>query len=285
MNARRFGFVFVAAVAWMAIAACSDCKAQSQSATPLKERVLTLEREYEAGPGGTYDITAAPVGSVQIAAWKDPKLRIEARLELHAPTDKDLDTLASICGFIVDPSMLGADITTSGPHDSKLMKGVKNFPKNLRSLPWRIDYVIWVPRYSSIKLNVFNGETYIEGVEGIITVTSQHGPIRIANLGGAVDVATAEGDIDVTVPTRSWRGSGLSASVAKGNVTMHTSSDFSAELSVQAFGGAKIVGDTDKDLGQSWRGRIGRGGAQITLVSIAGAILVDQTVATQNAVP
>jgi hypothetical protein len=109
------------AVAVFAPPASAHRQSASQPGTAMRERSAVIEREVEASPGGGLRVVAGPAGGVQVSVWRERKMRIEARVELRAPTEAELDALTKVVGVFVEPSPTGVVVTTKGPHDKKWM--------------------------------------------------------------------------------------------------------------------------------------------------------------------
>jgi hypothetical protein len=240
---------------------------QAPADAPLRQRTAVVEREVDAGYGGGLHVAAGPLGGVQVTAWREQKVRVEARVEINAPTEADLDTLAKVIGILVDPSPTGVEIATKGPHDKEWMKAVKGFPKGLAGMPWRVDYVVHVPEYTAVSIETANGDASVEGVNGIISVVSARGDVRLTNVGGATRATAAGGSIAIATRDRGWRGGNLTASAA-GDVTLTAPTGFSAHLTASAPGGVTITdGGEAHDMGDDLKKDVGAGGATVTFVA------------------
>lgn len=246
----------------------AGARAQSAPAAPkLVQRSETIEREVPAGYGTVVTVTAGPHGGVQVSAWRERKVRVEARIELNAPTEADLALLAKVIGVSVEPNPTSIKVTTKGPHDKKWMKGVKDFPKQLLTMPWRIDYVVWVPEYTSLSVEVSDGETLVEGISGIISVANTHGDIRLTNISGATQVTASAGSLTIATRDRSWRGGNFNGA-ASGDIVFTAPDRFSGLFDLAAPGGVTmILPDERKSLGPEFKDNVGAGGSSVTLVS------------------
>src|SRR5207247_1698179 len=96
---------------------------------------------------------------------------------------------------------------------------------------------------------VADGETLVDGVNGVISIVSARGDVRLANIGGSTRASTAAGSVTIMTHDRSWHGGNLSAA-ASGDVTFTGPAGFSAELTASAPGGVTLTGgEAPQDLG------------------------------------
>jgi hypothetical protein len=264
MRAARRAAAIALAIVCTAGGASAEQKPQ---AAPLLQRTAMVEREVDAGYGGGLHVSTGPHGGVQVSAWRERKIRIEARVELSAPTEAGLDALTRVVSIAVDPTPAGVEVLTRGPHDKKWMKGVKGFPKELMAMPWRIDYVVYVPEYTTVAVEVNDGDATVDGVNGIISVISARGDVRLTDIAGATRATAAGGSIAIATHDRGWRDGNLSAS-ASGNVVFTAPAGFSARLTASAPGGVTITdAEQVRNLGGDYENDVGAGGASVTFVA------------------
>jgi hypothetical protein len=239
---------------------------------PLVERVASFEREIDAGAGMILRLTAGPHGGVQVASWRERKIRIEARIEMHAPTEQDLDALATAVSVSVDPSPVALTVTTLGPHDPRVLKALKKFPDALKKMPWRVDYLVWVPSHIALDVKVTDGDTLVEEISGYLQVNCARGDIRLVNVNGTVVASAGDGDVEIKTRERGWRNGTLDVVAPQGNISLAAPRGFNANLAAPAIGGPALAGAETADLGTETQTRLGTGGAEVTLA--AGGKLV-----------
>src|SRR5436190_774765 len=122
-------------------------------------------------------------------------------------------------------------IIGAGTHDTKHLKQIaKKFPKRLIGLPFRIDYVIKVPRYCDLQLDNGIGDITVTGIEGSLRINSVESNARLDLVGGSVNGVFGKGTVTTTIPERSWRGSGIDLQLASGNLNVYMPVNLSAEL-------------------------------------------------------
>lgn len=237
-------------------------------------RVVTVHRDVPSPYGMMVKLTLPPFGDVRVVARRTNAVSIDARVEMTVASDADAQLLQSAVGILVDPTPTSIEVMTKGPHDKNWMKQFKKFPDRLKQVPWRVDYTVAVPEYTSLTLEVGKGESVVEGVNGIISVVSLVGDIRVRNVAGSTRLTAYGGKIEILTDQRTWRGGNLTAS-ATGDVTVVAPRGFSAELRLTAQGGIFIRGATEFEPGKTFDGPIGNGGPSIQLTSGGRTTIVD----------
>lgn len=211
-------------------------------------------------------LTAGPWGNVRVVARRTNTISIDGRVEISAPNESDLQLLASAISVLADPTPTSVEILTKGPHDKKWMKSFKKFPDHLKTMPWRVDYTVTVPEFTSLTIEVGEGDSVVEGVQGIISVVSLRGDIRVREISGASRLTAYGGKVEISTSQRTWRGGNLSASAA-GDLTIIAPRGFSADARLKAQGGIFLRGDRDETPGTEFEGFIGNGGPGLELTA------------------
>jgi hypothetical protein len=207
--------MFVALVVWLSISAFA------QNASYVKRTTYKTDR-LDFGVGGTLSLVGAPNGSVRIEGWSNREVEISAEIEMQAPTEADLDRLAKVTGFITQESLGRTGIVSVGTHDKKYVKSMdKKFPKTLYGLPFKIDFVVKVPKYCDLQIDGGKGSLSISGVEGNMKINYlESNDAKIELVGGGILATIGTGNLELTIPTRGWRGRFADIQVANGNRTM-----------------------------------------------------------------
>ncbi len=203
----------------------------SAQQTNLIKRTTSKSDIFDFGVGGSVSIVGAPAGSIRVEGWANNKIQIDAQIEIQAATEADLDILHNVIGFILDESLGRTDITTVGTHDKAYLKRIdKKFPKHLIGLPFKIDYVLKVPRYTDLQIDGGKGDLYIGGVDGTIKVNYVDTKATLDLVGGGVYATFGAGTVDVTVPSKSWRGRFADIQLAAGTMSVSLPPSLNAEL-------------------------------------------------------
>lgn len=217
---------FILTVAAMLLASA----AMGQTSISSK-RTITKTDSFDFKSGGTVAVTGAPNGSIEIVGSSENKVEITAEILLQAASEADLDSLANLTGFITDESAARTGILSIGIHNKFGQKKLpKNFPKSLVGLPFTINYVVHVPRFTDVEVDGGRGDLKISGVEGAIRVNYLESNATIEVIGGNTAITITKGTADVTFGTRGWRGRPASIQLASGDLTVRLPTTASAEL-------------------------------------------------------
>ena len=249
----------------------------------LLTRTIIRRESARLGYGGTVTLVGAPAGSISIEGWSQSEVELTAEVQLRAETETDLDRLALVNGFIFDQGLNHIRIMSAGTHDKVYMKRVaKDFPKTLLGLPWKIDYRIRVPAMVDLEINAGQGPISISAVEGALLLTATDSNAQLTLTSGLVNATVGSGRLDVKIPVRSWRGSGVDLRVAVGELTVELPSGFNGEIDASVLRIGRIV-DTHGELKERQRGgitpqliraRAGSGGATFKFTVADGTITI-----------
>jgi len=197
----------------------------------LLTRTTTKTDRFDFGAGGSIVITGAPNGSIKIIGSAKNEVEITAEIEVQAATEADVAKLADVTGFITDESSIRTSIITVGIHNKfGLKKLPKNFPKQLLGLPFRINYVISVPKYSDLEIDGGKGDLSVTGVEGSMQINFIESKAYLEIVSGNTSVNVGIGSLDVAFGIRGWRGRFANISVASGTMNVRLPSNMSAEI-------------------------------------------------------
>ncbi len=202
------------------------------SQTPnLVKRITTKTDRFDFGAGGTIIITGAPNGSVKVVGSTKNEIEIVAEIEVQAANEIDLAQLAEVTGFVTDETTIRTSIITVGVHNKfGLKKLPKKFPKSLLALPFKINYIVTVPRYSDLEIDGGSGDLSVTGVEGSMQINFIESKAYVEIVGGSTSVTVGSGSLDVVFGSRGWRGRYANISVASGNLNVRLPSTLSAEI-------------------------------------------------------
>jgi len=97
-------------------------------------------------------------------------------------------------------------------------------------LPFRIDYVVTVPRYADLEINGGKGDLSVSGVEGSMRINFLDTNATVEVIGGNVSATFGTGKVDLAFGTRGWRGRAADIQLATGELNVQLPAKLSAEL-------------------------------------------------------
>ena len=194
-------------------------------------RSTTKTDKFDFSSGGTVTITGAPNGSVKIVGSPKNEIEVVATIGIEAANDADFAKLAAITGFVSDESTIRVAVGSIGPHNLfGLKKLPKDFPKNLLTTPFRIDYEIRVPRYTDLEIDGGKGALSITGVEGSMRVNFIETKGYVEVVGGTTNITVGTGRMDMAFGVRGWRGRSATVNIGNGELNVSLPSNMSAEI-------------------------------------------------------
>jgi hypothetical protein len=255
-------------------------------AQPLLKRTTTRRELKRLGYGGSLTIYGAPEGSVTVEAWQRSEVEVTAEVEQSADTEENLTRLSALNTFTVDEDVNHVRVMTVGLHDRKYAKqAARGLPKNLLSMPWRIDYRVKVPAACDLEINAGRGALVVTGVEGALRINAGGGPGSLFALaGGDVETTVASGPFTVRPSARNWRGRGLSLRLASGDLTVELPPGFSGDVDADILRAGRIDNaypglaprERTTPTERSLRARAGNGGATLTFTVTDGTLRIRQ---------
>ncbi len=259
-------------------------KNQTPDVPPALMRTTTRHETKRLGYGSTITILGAPKGSIIIEGWNKSEIEVTAEIELHANTEEDLARLAQVNSFALDKEGNHVRVITTGTHDKKFMKKVKDFPKNLLGLPWQVDYYIRVPQMCDLEIDAGHGPIKLSGVEGAISLKAVESDANLNLTGGILMATIATGKVNLNIGARSWRGRGAEIRLALGDMTVQLPTGFSADINADVLRTGKVENtytglEAREDTTvteRSLKGRTGAGG--VVLIFTVG----DGTISIKN---
>jgi hypothetical protein len=261
-------------------------KNAAPAAPPALTRTTTRHETRRFNYGGTLTILGAPAGSITIEGWSKNQVDVTADIELRADTEEDLTSLAVVDSFVLDNGVNHLSLLTTGTHDKVFMRRTaKNFPKKLLGLPWKIDYHLKVPAFIDIEVDAGRGAFNLKGVEGAINFKALESDAALTLTGGIALVTVGSGHVNINVAVRSWRGSGIDARLAAGDLTVQVPAGFSGEINAYILRSGHIdnalpsleARDDEAPLNdRTIRARAGAGGATMSFAVTDGTLALKQ---------
>jgi hypothetical protein len=271
-----------------------ETKSGAQTApapAPLLKRTTTRREVRRLGFGGSVTVYGAPEGSVTVESWSRPEVEITAEVEQSADTEENLSRLAALNTFLVDEDLNHLRVLTVGLHDRKYAKkAARDLPKNLPSMPWKIDFHLKVPAMTDLEINAGRGALVIDGVEGALRINAGGGGAsRLTLVGGDVEATVAAGPVTVRVPSRNWRGRGMNVRVAGGDLDVELAAGFSGDVDAEVLRAGRVENgfaglaprERSKPTERSLQARAGHGGAPLSFTVGDGTLRISQAAGRQ----
>ncbi len=235
MKIQKFN-LFVVVLFFLSLTAF--CYAQNKQ---LIKRTTYKTDNVSFGAGGTVSIVGAPNGAIIIEGWQKNEVEISAEIEIQAENETDLAQLAQVNGLVLDESFGHIRILTVGTFDKSYMKRVaKKFPKNLLGMPFKIDYHIKVPTFCDLEVDGGNGDLTLSGVEGAMRIKVLESNAKLNLIGGTIVATFGSGNVDIKIPTRSWRGGDADIQLANGMMNIQLTSNLNAEVDATVLRSGQI---------------------------------------------
>ncbi|HEY0023928.1 MAG TPA: DUF4097 family beta strand repeat-containing protein [Longimicrobium sp.] len=158
----------------------------------------------------------------------------------------------------------------------------------------RIDFTVRVPAGVKLAANTVSGDIVAEGLRSPVEAASVSGDVRVSTSGPA-RASTVSGDVVATFAQTD--SDEMEFNSVSGDVTLRLAGNVGAEVEAQTLSGeihsdfplrrGHMTDDDDDDdddggvhvdirIGQSARGTIGRGGAELSVTTISGDIRLER---------
>lgn len=244
-------------------------------------------------------------GAVQVRTHTEPVILVEADLRAYAATSESATLAGSYLPTLVQVTQ-----------EADVLRLVSEPGERPEALDVLVNYVIYVPENTSVRIDGANGNVFIGAGCGTISVQGNNTDVEITDPRGSVEAKVANGRIRVTGTVQSasletvngsiyahLRGGSLSASTANGNIyadllapditacdltamnggiTLAMVEDCSAEVNATT-GGGLVRSDLPFQQIQGLRkrhvlhGTIGDGRTRLTMNSLNGDILITRS--------
>mgnify|MGYP007126010616 CR=1 FL=1 len=112
--------------------------------------------------------------------------------------------------------------------------------------PFKINYTEKVPRYTDNHINGGIGDLNISGVEGVMKINYLDTNARIGLVGGGITAVFGKGNVDITIPTRSWRGRFADVQVATGTLNLFLPNGLNSNFDASILRTGKIENSFDE---------------------------------------
>lgn len=252
---------------------------------PLLKRTTTRRESKRLGHGATLTISGAPVGSISVEGWQKSEAEVVADIEVSAATEEELTQLAAVNSYVLESEFNRLGVNTVGTHDRKYMKRVaRDFPKKLLAAPWRIDYRLRAPAVVDLQISTGRGPLTLANLDGSVRLDAGGGAPSLFTLaGGDFEGNIAAGPVTLRVPSRSWRGRGLTLRLIGGDLTLELPAAFDGDIDAEVLRNGRVENthpglaprdDAPAPTERSLHARAGNGGATLSLTVGDGTLRI-----------
>lgn len=242
--------------------------ATAASASTLTERI---DRTFDARPGALLQVDNTN-GSITIASWDQPKIRVRAEKVVDRADDAEARQIMKQLRVDMTPRGDGGlSIATQTPRNNSL--GIFDILLG-HWVQAKVTYEITVPRSMSLDVTDVNGHVEVTGVTGDLKIETTNGRIEMARCGGTADVSSTNGRIIAELvsinPQRQSR-----FDTTNGRVVLTVPSNLAAEVDASTTNGGinsdlpVLTRGTNR---HSLRGTINGGGAKLKIRTTNGSI-------------
>ena len=207
------------------------CLMANSSFSQNRKRVTSKTVTIPFGVGGTFSIIGAPNGSILIEGTSRSEIEITATIQTEALSDADLDAVGVFTTFALEEGSGRLAVFTVGSHNKLGDKRIwKKIPKNLLSLPFKIDYVVRVPYYCDLSVNGGIGSLKILNIECAIRASMVNSDANVALRGGSLALTVGTGNIELSFPERNWRSGTIDTELSNGNMKVSLPFNLGADI-------------------------------------------------------
>ncbi len=241
------------------------------SAAEAKELTETIDRTFDVRAGAKVSLDNTN-GSVTIAAWDQPRVRIVAHKQVKA--DKD-DVQQALRELKVEMKQQdgGVVVTTKYPKEGDGWGSVLGWLSGDR-VQAQVKYELTVPRTMNLEISTVNGAIHVSDVNGQHDLGTTNGKIEVARCGGSVDASTTNGGIDAEL-LKVTKGQPMRFSTTNGRIEVAVPATLAVDVDASTTNG-RISSDlpvsTTSISSNSLRGSINGGGTSLKLRTTNGGI-------------
>ncbi len=235
----------------------------------LKE---TVKKEIAFSPGGMLSLENTN-GSIVIEGWDEARCSLIAEKKVKANNERDARKAMERLKVNIDESENEIRVKTRLPGNGNGILGWI-FGDHVSST---VDYTVYVPRQTSLKINSTNGEINVSAVEGNIRLETTNGEINAKDIGGEVRAHTTNGDIEIEIVSIA-PSEDVEIGTTNGSIKVYLPEDVGAHIRAKTTNGS-IKSDfhipvKGKYNSKKAEGDLNGGGAEIILRTVNGSIKI-----------
>ena len=225
-----------------------------------RARHCEIKEQTLPATGGTLDVDGMKNGGISVRGWERNEILLRYRIQTHAPTQGEADTLASQ----IRVTTAGGQIRAEGPEQDGETR-------------WDVGYELFVPRQTSLSLKTRNGGISLSDVRGRISFDAGNGGVSLKNLGGNVSGATVNGGLHVELTGSNWDGEGLNVRTTNGGLSITVPDNYSAHLETGTVNGGFSVSPSIAEVTRKTKQLsldLGSGGTNLRIHTTNGGVSI-----------
>jgi hypothetical protein len=202
-------------------------------------------------------------GGAEVHGWDRNEIRVVAMIQAQDESDAAARDLAKQVNIVTS----GGDVRADGPG------------RQSRRQSWSVDYEIWVPRNTDLRMSANNGGLAVDGVDSRIDLETTNGGLSLTDVGGDVRGSTTNGGVTVRLAGERWSGSGLDVRTTNGGVHLIFPSNYSARLETGTVNGGMDINfpiTVQGSIGRRLTTQLGNGGATIRAITTNGGVTIQR---------
>jgi len=134
--------------------------------------------------------------------------------------------------------------------------------------------------FSDADINCISGNITVDGAAGAVKVGSTSGSVQVGNVSGAVDVSNTSGSASVTLPQADIPSVSVHTVSGSVRLTLNPAAAFNLDVNTTSGGfqsdfDVTVSGKlSNKPVGEDISGQVNGGGADVTLSTVSGGIIL-----------
>ncbi len=244
---------------------------RDQDGDEEREHYRELREDAWRAPAGTLEVDAGPNGGVIVTGWSRDSVRIVARVQAEAGSEKRAAELAGGVRIVHQGGKLSAEGPDTGDHES-----------------WSVTFDLLAPRTRALRLDTENGPVCVAEMNGSMELRTVNGPLVLSAVAGDVHARTENGPLTVSLTGSQWRGAGLDASTENGPVTLAVPRNYSCMLETGTVNGPMkmnidltVQGHIDF-VNKRVTAKLGSGGPRVRAITTNGPAVVSYVSARED---
>jgi hypothetical protein len=230
----------------------------SEEGASVTDEKTVISRKYPLGDDASFSLVNL-TGNVKIEGWDEQQAEVKVIKEGGSEQDRQ----AVEVRLISSSDLLSLETSPT------------------RSSPVEVHYEVKLPRnLRQLEIKSADSKVELSKMTGAINVSVQGSSIELKDVAGEVNTKIVQGDTKVSI-----KGALSGPQVLKsvnGDIELRLSEETGADIQAETVGGEIDVDDDlnltveHKRVGQSVRGRVGRGGIPISIKTVNGDIKIKQ---------